>query len=223
MANKEPVEGRCNANIHGDEYCAQHPVATDPPGHGKRCRFHGGATKRTRAKAQRRAAAFEAHRAAERLLAGAGVEADPIEHLLESMYRAAALVEVWGRMVADLDYATEVENPGALRGELRYEVDDDGLTVRVRDKLLALSPAGYAKVHPYVEEYQTAIERRARLAKLCVDAGVEERRVRIAEEQGQLLAEVIRAILTDLGHDVAAPEVRTTVRRHLLLVQGDAS
>lgn len=40
-------------------------------------------------------------------------------------------------------------------------------------------------------------EQRARLAKLALDAGVDERRVRVTEEQGKFLAEVIRGFTAE--------------------------
>jgi hypothetical protein len=43
------------------------------------------------------------------------------------------------------------------------------------------------------------IGRAAKHAKLALDAGVEERKVRIAEQQGELIAQVIRSILGDVG------------------------
>jgi hypothetical protein len=51
-----------------------------------------------------------------------------------------------------------------------------------------------------------------RVAKAAIDAGVEER---------QVLAAVIRAILTDLGHDPADEHVREVVRRRLTEGNGD--
>jgi hypothetical protein len=51
----------------------------------------------------------------------------------------------------------------------------------------------------------------------ALDAGVEERRVRIAEAQGELLAGVIKAILGDLGPNKKQQnEAPAIVRRHLL-------
>jgi hypothetical protein len=51
-----------------------------------------------------------------------------------------------------------------------------------------------------------------RVAKTAIDAGVEERQVRLAEAQAQQLAAVIRAILTDLGYDLEEENVRKVVR-----------
>lgn len=183
------------------------------------CHMHGmgrrGAPQRRAA--EHRAARLEAHRQAERMVARAGVDADPIEHLLDSLYRAAALVEVWGAMVAGLDAATADE---VLRGELRYFPTDDGMTSTSADQLVAFDKGGMAKVHPYVVEYHSALERRAKFAKLALDAGVAERSVRIAEDQARQVAEVIRATLDELDLDETAKA--GAVRRaasHLRLVE----
>lgn len=188
--------------------------------------MHGGSAPQVKAKAEHRAAVMAAHAEAERMVARAGVQADPIDHLLESLYRAAALVEVWGGMVADLDNAGEVaaaDEPGRIRGwaerrlamvedgSTRMVVDHDPLLVRQSDKKVAL--------HPYVVEYQSALERRAKFAKLAIDAGIAERQVRLAERQGELIAQVIRGVLADLGVD-DREDVPQIVRRHLSLVSG---
>jgi hypothetical protein len=47
--------------------------------------------------------------------------------------------------------------------------------------------------------YGEWIDRSAKHAKLALDAGVEERKVRIAEQQGELIPQVIRSVLGDLG------------------------
>jgi hypothetical protein len=49
----------------------------------------------------------------------------------------------------------------------------------------------------------------------AIDAGVAERQVRLAEAQAQQLAQVIRAILTDLRHDLADEQVCNVVRLRL--------
>lgn len=193
------------------------------------CRSHGAGAPQVRQAAEVRAARMEAHAEAGRMVTRAGVDADPIEHLLDSLHRAAALVEVWGRMVADLDNAAEVDlqdRPGGLRGEVWYETVDvstDDAEPKHRrvpkaDRLLALNREGMAAPHPFVEEYHRALDRRAKFAKLAIDAGVEERRVEIEEEKGRQVAAVIRAVLADLGHDLAADDVRKVVGRHLRAV-----
>lgn len=57
-----------------------------------------------------------------------------------------------------------------------------------------------------------------RVAKTCKAVGIAEARVRLAEEQGRVLAEVVRQIVTGLGRDLADPEVRRVVEPALRLV-----
>jgi len=65
------------------------------------------------------------------------------------------------------------------------------------------------------------IDRSANHAKLALDAGVEERQVRIAEQQGELIALVIRSIRGDLGlNSKQQSEAPAVVRRHLLALAG---
>lgn len=168
----------------------------------------------------------DAHEKAQRMVARAGVDADPIEHLLESLHHAAMLVYVWGHMVADLDHAGEVEleeRPGRVRGwaERSYDVAPDG-KVRSKvdmDPLMVQTSDKTVQLHPFVREYHAAIERRAKLAKLCLDAGVQERRVQLAERQAEELADAIRAILDDLGVG-DSPDAPAVVRRHLTALSG---
>jgi hypothetical protein len=159
----------------------------------KVCRFHGGKAPQVKKAAEVRAARINAEEKAQRMLARAGIDADPIEHLLESLHRAAALVEVWAVMVAEIDEVAEEENANSeTRGELGYEEDTDPkspyeLSVRSKDRLLSLDRHGQAGVHPYMVEYQNALDRRAKFAKLCIDAGVEQRQVELAEQQVEIV------------------------------------
>ncbi|HKH27748.1 MAG TPA: hypothetical protein VKA61_05345 [Sphingomicrobium sp.] len=180
------------------------------------CSFHGGKAPQVRQAAEVRAAKLAAHEQAERMVARAGVDADPVEHLLESLHRAAALVEVWGAMVATLDAAAEGEaaDAGRIRGEIGWEREDgDELTIRPRDRLLVLNRDRLARVHPYYTEYRDALELRARLAKLCLDAGVAERQVRLAEEQAKVIADVITGVLDDLNIERKRAVMEAVARR----------
>lgn len=58
-------------------------------------------------------------------------------------------------------------------------------------------------------------ERAARLAKVVLDAKVDQQRVRVAEEQGQMLALVITAVLGDFGLNTAETRVREVVARRI--------
>jgi ATP-dependent exoDNAse (exonuclease V) alpha subunit len=43
-------------------------------------------------------------------------------------------------------------------------------------------------MHPFVAEYNNALERRAKFAKMCLDAGVSERQIALAERMGEQLS-----------------------------------
>lgn len=169
------------------------------------CAKHGGRAPQVRAAAKARAIQMAAHAQAERMVARAGVDVDPIEHLLDSLYHAAALVNVWGEMVAAIDAQAEAdaEAEERLRGELGYDINrnpksPDELVVESRDRLLALNNKGEARVHPYVTEHQEALERRAKFAKMCIDANISDRQVKIAERYGTELAKMLRKLMDGL-------------------------
>jgi hypothetical protein len=199
-----PDVARCGAKKkQGPGHCTQ--VAgwgTDHPGVG-RCKLHGGKTPNGEKAGKRELV----EREAQRMVALAGTDQDPIEHLLEALHHAAALERVWGTMVSELDEAAEEENADAkTRGELGYEEDSDEkspyeLIVRSKDRLLALDRHGQAGVHPYVAKLEEAIDRRAKLAKMCLDAGVAERQVKLVEFQVQITLSALDRTLDKLGLD----------------------
>lgn len=76
-----------------------------------------------------------------------------------------------------------------------------GLLRRVVDHLgdAAGEPTDEAgMLSPRWQAWRDSVRELRTVAKLAIDAGVEERRVKLAEEQGRQLAEVIRRILADL-------------------------
>jgi hypothetical protein len=188
--------------------------------------MHGGAAPQVKAAAQRRKAEQEALATAQRMVARAGIDADPIEHLLDSLHLAKQLVYVWGTMVAAIDDAAEqdAQRRNEIRGELSYRenVDPDSrdeLIVVANDRMMALNRHGEAQVHPYVQEYQKALERWAKLAKMCIDAGIAERQIRMVEQQVEMAHKVFEATLEDMQLAPAKrQEARRAYARHLRLV-----
>lgn len=76
--------------------------------------------------------------------------------------------------------------------------------------MFGLQPSGW------IDLYRRERAHLARVSADCLKAGVEERRVRLAEAQGELVADLLRRVITSLGLDPASEEVRTVVRRELL-------
>lgn len=77
-----------------------------------------------------------------------------------------------------------------------------GSAVWLQERVASMDPEdeGNAKMFiAYQQLYGEWTERAARFSKMALDAGVAERTVRIQEQQGELLARVIRTILGGLS------------------------
>ena len=74
-------------------------------------------------------------------------------------------------------------------------------------------------LHIWIVTKHAAMDRLVQYSVAALKAGVEERRVRVAENIGQALADAIKGVLADLGvgEDPRAPAV---VRKHLTLMAG---
>jgi hypothetical protein len=72
-----------------------------------------------------------------------------------------------------------------------------------------------------VQAHAEERDRVAHIAKVALDAGVQERQIRLAEMYGEMIARLIEGILGDLNLTSGQKQsVPTVVRRHLLAVQG---
>ncbi|MGX6605647.1 hypothetical protein ACWKSP_26465 [Micromonosporaceae bacterium Da 78-11] len=161
---------------------------TDHAGTG-RCKLHGGSTP-SHIQAGQKALAAQAVKTF-----GLAREVDPRDALLEEVYRTAGAVDWLAKQVQALDTKDVVWG--------RAEETTDG----VKDK---------AAPSIWVQLYQQERLHLVRVCKETIAAGVEERRVRLAEQQGSMLAGVIKAILGDLDlSPEQAAKVSTVVPRHL--------
>jgi hypothetical protein len=123
-----------------------------------------------------------------------------------------ALIEKVRRTTGHVAWLHEVVS------ELAHEMDDGapigGLT-QTNLKTLTQSPS------VWIEMYQEERRMLARVCKMALDAGVNERAVRVAEAQGEAFAGAIKAILADLGLSKEQQKlVPATVRKHLTLLAG---
>jgi hypothetical protein len=118
--------------------------------------MHGGKAPQTQQAATRNLAL----KRAQKMVELAGVDLDPIAHLLDSLYRQAALVGAYGVLVGELE--------------------DDQLT--------RTNKVGDASMHPFVAAYERAILERGRLAKMGSDLKVGERQIQLAERMGEQLS-----------------------------------
>jgi hypothetical protein len=135
--------------------------------------------------------------------------------------RAQAAARV---LMATYGQPVDVDPLGAIFDELRRTAGHVawlGLEVARLPTPLTSGPFGTTIVDPMVKLYQSERAHLAKVSADCLKAGVDERRVRLAEAQGELVADLLRRVITALGLDPASEEVRTVVRRELLqLVPG---
>ena len=148
----------------------------------KVCRVHGGTSPQALAAAKKRLADEAARKAASRVITRK--DTDPATALLDLVQWTAGEVDYWRGRVSELDDDTELA--ALMLTKTKTGGDDAGDTSEVTANI----------VH---RMYVDASDRLARYAALALKAGIEERRVRIAEAQGAVLAGVIRKILERLN------------------------
>ena len=171
---------------------------TPTPGIG-RCKLHGGATASHQRKAKREIARQECVRLGLELDAEIG-HVDPRDVLEEELWRARCNVATLEWLVGRLPLAE-----GGIYGRIYHATGE---------------PTGEARPHVLVTMYNEERRHLTAVAVSAAKAGVEERRVAVAERIGQQIAEVIRGVLADLGVSDRGQEVAHSVRRHLALVAG---
>lgn len=176
------------------------------------CRVHGSGSRKAKAAAARRVEEAKAAREAEKAVTTLGLSRDvsPSEALLEEVRWTAGHVD-WLR-----DRVREVERDELVWGK-----------TKVKDGFGPMGPSAETTEGATPSVWYDLYEKeRKHLVTVCtaaLRAGVEERQVRLAEAQGAQVAEVIRAILDDLGLTLEQQQkVGTVVPARLRLLAGGA-
>lgn len=201
MVKPEKPDGpRCGAEKRKGGKCTL-PAGwgTIHPGAGT-CRLHAGSTNQANVKGLVQLARRDA------IMGPLSIE--PQDAILECIRISAGEVAYASERIADLDVAHFVGEP---RRTLARKTPDGTIT-EVRQDPPAL--------HVWIVVRQQAMDRLVNYSFAALKAGIEERRVRIAEQQGMLLAQAVQGILRELGVD-QRPEVAGIVRKHLTLVAGE--
>lgn len=165
------------------------------------CSHHGGKSPQNLAAAEKRIAEEQATKVLRRF--GEPIDTTPSEALLEAVKWTAGYVAWLRDKVADLD-----DDEDLVWGATRFKEggEDRGLTEE-------------AKPNAWLQLLGEWHDRLVRICAEAIKAGIEERRVRIAESQGALVANVIRAILADLDLTPTQQKlVADVVPRHLRAV-----
>lgn len=198
----------------GEGTCTQ-PAGwgTDHPGTG-RCKLHGGSTKNHNARAveQQARSLVETY--------GRKIETTAVEALLDEVQWTAGHVAWLRDRVREIEQVELTVGDGETGGGGGEHPLVWG-TTRRKTGGEDWGQTEEAVPNVWLRLYQTE---RTHLVKVCAEAikaGIEERRVRLAEQQGALVAQVIRAILADL--DLSAEQqarIPDVVPRHLRALAG---
>ena len=199
MAGDGPT---CGARLKGEKGAAgetcKRPAGwgTDHPGAGQ-CSMHGGKTPIGNRNAARPMLA---------LLVGHKIDVSPMEALLMCVRITAAEATFFSAKIAAMEEKEVITRPRA------EQLDRDGMVHDLRAQ---------RQLNIWIRERRRALLDLARFSKMALDAGVEERMVRVAENIGEQLATFVKGLLTDLHlseeQEERAPEI---VRRHLRVLQG---
>lgn len=137
---------------------------------------------------------------------GVAIDIHPMDALLLTVRISAGEVAYATRKIAELRQEDEVVRPETETD--RNVVGDQGVTwERTRNP---------EDLNLWVKVRQNAMDRLAKFSKMALDAGAEERRVRVAEQAGEGLAAMLRSVLDGLqltpAQEKIAPElVRTAL------------
>lgn len=162
------------------------------------CATHGGRAPQSKRKGKERVEREAALRALRSY--GHPLDTDPHRALLDELCRTAGHVHWLSLRIAALE---ERELHGPVGG----------------------GPEAYPREEPHVwvRLYQEEREHLRRVAMDCIRAGIEERRVKLAEEQGRLIADFARGLMRELGIDPGSEQARRAMRRQLTLIAGGAA
>lgn len=202
MSEPTPESGKCGGKTRSGGKCKNAAgFKTSHPGRG-RCAHHGGNTP-THIAADSKQQAAEAVKTF-----GLPREIDPRDALLEEVYRTAGAVDWLHQQVQALTAAD------VIWGRTEEIHKDAG-------EFPGVDTTYSATAHAWVRLWQDERKHLVQVTKAAISAGIEERKVKLAEQQGALLSDVIRRILGDLGltpeQQQRAPEV---VVRHLRAIAG---
>lgn len=188
-------------NSGGKEPCSKNPIR----GHHV-CRTHGGALKTTQAKAEENLALMGAMGEIGQLMRECDIpEQHPIDGLLEVVRLSGAMVRLLSIKVGELAEEPEVR-------EVLVEGGDGSLsTKRVTDgeAFWGLNARGEMTPSIYVQMLETWTGRYERACKTALEAGIEERRIRLAEETSETFFTALTKAFQIAGLDAATKAALT--------------
>lgn len=180
-----------------------------------RCKLHGGASPKAEVAGQ----VFLARR--EAAVMGVPLNIEPHMAILECIRIAAGEVAYASERIAELQPG-EAVGPVVSRVDrpLKEEKGAESIEYRAEE----VHEAGPA-LHIWIQARHQAMDRLVAYSTAALKAGIEDRQVKLAESQGQLLVTAIKGILEDLSKAVGIallshPEAPAIIRGQLTRVAG---
>lgn len=195
----------CSGHLsHRDDDGNLQPCSNPPITGADKCRYHGAGAPQVRAAAERRLDEADRERALQRGLSAAYgdqvPDVDPAEAMLRAVSWKYAECLALRTKVAELDDdqrvwgATRVEVEGSTA--LRIDFDSDGVSgIGSAPSTKRIETAG---PNIWWQMLRTAETQLVQFAKDARAAGCDERRVKLAEDQGEIVVGLIRRILDGL-------------------------
>lgn len=199
--------GKIHVTWKGDPACSGH-LSGDPstpcsknPLRGQRvCRSHGGGASRAKALAVQRLALMDAQGEIGELMRECDIpEQHPIDGLLEVVRVSGSMMRLLTIKVGEL-----AEDPGVE--DVLMEGPRGDLSTRRRateDAFWGLNAQGEMAPHVYVNLLRVWTERYERACKTALEAGIEERRIRLAEDTTDTLFTAFQTAIAVAGLDPA--------------------
>lgn len=201
----------CTGHISGGAHPERKGEActNDPMTGQKVCGSHGGRNKNAKAAGKARASEEKAREMAARW--SVPIETSPTDAILDRIRAFAGHVAFYKEQVDKLD--TDAMVFGVTKQTDHDVVVGDGKSAKLEK---AQDEVREAAPNVWIQLYNDASRDLVKFSAEALRIGIEERRVRMAERDGALVADVIRCILTDL--DLTATQrkkVSTVVPMHL--------
>lgn len=147
----------------------------------------------------------------------------PHDVLIQAIQIAAGMVRYATDQIALLDehdiVGPVITSVSERTDAMEIDLSGDGPAIAPADATLTKITSGPPALHIWFKARDEALDRAVHYSKVAIAAGIAERQVRVAEQQGEMFATAIRRILTELG--VADhPQAPKVVRRELTVLAG---
>lgn len=212
MKKGDPLKpGTCGAETRSKTPCAKTAGwGTQHAGTG-RCKLHGGASPQAELAGIVHLARHEA------TVMGQPLDIEPHEAILQCIAIAAGEVRYASDQIAELEAdQVLVQSMTTKSRPLSLGKEGEDADTLVEEITTTTS----VELHVWIVVRQKATDRLVTYAAAALKAGVEERRVRIAEDMASQIAQSMRAFAIAMGLDPRDAKVRAGMRASLTVIEG---